>query len=343
MKALRAALQDKHFSPAYLLHGQDEFLKEEALRHLIDAAVDSATRDFNFDQRRGAETDAATLSSLVNSPPMMAERRVVVIRVVTALKKDARAALEKYLRSPASDVLVIMTVPADAKLDKTLPSLAEDVNCAPLSGALVPKWIVSRVEKTYGSTITPAAVELLQDAVGSDLAELAIELEKLAAYCGSKPIDEAAVTHTVGVRRDETPGRLLDAVAMRDAALALSLVPGVLNQPKQNAVLLVMMLTTQTLALAVGLTRNIRQSNDYYNLLKSGASNMTGRSWGDAVSAWTRAAGKWSKADLDHALEALLRADLALKDSRVSSEEHVLATTILSMCNGPQGASRTAA
>jgi hypothetical protein len=106
---------------------------------------------------------------------------------------------------------------------------------------------------------------------------------------------------------------------------------------------LIMALTTQTLALAVGLTRNIRQSGDYFNLLKSGSSNMTGRAWGEAVSAWTRAAGKWTKADLDHALEALLRADLALKDSRVSSEEHVLATTILAMCNGPQSASRSAA
>jgi len=346
MKALRAALQDKQFSAAYLLHGQDEFLKEEALRHLIDAAVDPATRDFNFDQRRGAEIDAASLSSLVNSPPMMAERRVVVIRDVTALKKDARAALEKYLRSPASDVVVIMTAPADAKPDKTLPSLAADVDCAPLTGAQVPKWIVSQVEKAYNSTITPAAVELLQDAVGGDLGELAIELDKLAAYCGPKPIDEDAVTQTVGVRRDETPSRLLDAVAMRDAALALSLVPGVLQQPKQNAVVLVMALTTQTLALAVGLSRNIpvaRQSGEYFNLLRSGSSNMTGRAWGEAVSAWTRASGKWSKADLDYALEALLRADLALKDSRVSSEEHVLATTVLAMCNGPQGANRTAA
>src|SRR5256885_1241710 len=127
MKALRAALQDKQFSPAYLLHGQDEFLKEEALRHLIDAAVDPTTRDFNLDQCRGAEIDAASLSSLVNSPPMMAERRVVVIREVTALRKDARAALEKYLRAPASDVVAIMTSPPHPNLDNTLPSLLPDV------------------------------------------------------------------------------------------------------------------------------------------------------------------------------------------------------------------------
>ena len=346
MKALRAALQDKKFSPAYLLLGQDEFLKEEALRHLVDAAVDPATRDFNLDQRRGADLDAASLSSLVDSPPMMAERRVIVIRDVGALKKDARAALEKYLRAPASDVVVVLTAPADAKVDKTLQSLAAEVDCAPLTGAQVPKWIVNRVEKTLDTTITPAAVELLQDAVGTDLAELAIELDKLASYCAGRAIDEDAVAQVVGVRRDETPGRLLDAVAMRDAKLAIALLPGVLQQPKQGAVPLVMALTTQTLALAVGVNRRIppaRQTGEYFNLLRSGSSNLTGRAWGEAVNAWAKAGGKWSAADLDHALGVLLQADLSLKNSRASSDEQVLATAILAICAGAPTTARTAA
>src|SRR5687767_8194223 len=107
MKALRPALQDNQFSPAYYLHGDDEFLKEEALRHLIDAAVDPATRDFNLDQRKGADLDAATLASLLGTPPMMAERRVVVIREAPSLKKEAKEALQEYLKSPAPDLLAL--------------------------------------------------------------------------------------------------------------------------------------------------------------------------------------------------------------------------------------------
>src|SRR5215475_11177591 len=106
---LRAAIQDKRFAPAYFLIGEDDFLKEEALRHLLDAAVDQSTRDFNLDQRKGAEVDAEALGSLLAMPPMMAERRVVVIRDVPALRKDARATLEQYLRSPSHDVLLVLT------------------------------------------------------------------------------------------------------------------------------------------------------------------------------------------------------------------------------------------
>ena len=336
MKALRPALQDKQFAPAYYLHGEDEYLKEDALRHLLDAAIDPTTRDFNLDQRRGSDLEAESLASLLAMPPMMAERRVVVVRDVTALKKDARLALENYLSAPATDVLLIMTAPADAKPDKAISGRATMVECAPLTGAQVPKWIASRVEKTLHTTITPEAIELLQDAVGSDLGQLAIELEKLVAYSGGRGIDVEAVEAVVGVHRDETPGMLLDAIAMRDSARALELLPGVLRQPKTGAVPLVMALTTQTLALAIGRARNIppaRQSNEYFQLLRSGSSNFTSRAWGEATSAWSRAHGKWSAEDLDHALAVLLQTDLALKGSKVSSEEQILATAILQMCN----------
>lgn len=334
---LRAAIQDKKFASAYLLFGEDEFLKEEATRHLLDAAVDPATRDFNLDQRRGADLDGESLASLLAMPPMMADRRVVVIRDASALRKDARAALDGYLRSPSADLLLVITLPADAKSDRGLTDLAVGVDCQPLTGGQVPKWIAARAEKTLNTTISPAAVELLQNAVGSDLAQLCVELDKLAAYCGSRPIDEEAVAAVVGVRPDETAAHLLDAVAMRDAARALALLPGVLQQPKVSAVPLVMALTTQTLALAIGAARGTSASrlpNEYYALLKSGSSNLTMRAWGEAVSAWTRAHGKWSPSDLDNALQALLSADISLKQSRVSSDEQILATTILAMCRG---------
>jgi DNA polymerase III subunit delta len=338
MKALRPALQDKQFSPAYYLHGDDEFLKEEALRLLIEAAVDQATRDFNLDQRKGADVDAAALAALLATPPMMAERRVVVVRDAPGLRKDSKRALEAYLESPVPDMLVLLTAPADAKDEKVLMERAVSVNCKPLTGVQVPKWISARAEKHLGTTITSAALDLLQATVGSDLTELALALDKLAAYCNGQPIDEGAVSAVVGVNREETPGRLLDAVAMRDSALAVTLIPAVLRQPKTGAVPMVMALTTQTLALAIRNTREFpasRQRDEYYSLLKRGSSNLTGRAWGETIDSWMRANGKWSTDDLDHALEVLLQADLSLKTSRVSSDEQILASAVLSICGGP--------
>ena len=54
--------------------------KGQALGELVDAAVDPATRDFNLDVCAAGELDAETLGSLLGTPPMMAERRAVVVR-----------------------------------------------------------------------------------------------------------------------------------------------------------------------------------------------------------------------------------------------------------------------
>src|SRR4051794_40493286 len=114
-KALRAAIKDLTFAPAYYFYGEDDYLKADELRRLVAAAVDPATGDFNFETLRGSDLDGETLGSIAATPPMMADRRVVVIRDVNALKKDARAALDSYLKRPAPDLVLVLIAPAGAK------------------------------------------------------------------------------------------------------------------------------------------------------------------------------------------------------------------------------------
>ena len=148
------------------------------------------------------------------------------------------------------------------------------------------------------------------------------------------------------MRRGESLGDLLDAVAARDAATALALVPGVLQQPKTTAVSIVMNLTTQMLALAYGVAARDRGTppralyTEYMGLLKETGA-FPGRPWGEAVNAWTKHTDRWNAAELDAALEALLDTDAALKETRLSSPEQLLATLLLRLCGA--GPSRRAA
>jgi DNA polymerase III subunit delta len=329
-RAFRKSLQRGDFERVYYFHGDDDFLKEQAVRDLVAAAVDSSTRDFNLDVRAGAELDAETLGSLVGTPPMMAARRVVVVRDVAALRKDARAALDRYLADPAPDVMLILVAPAGekAKVDKALEARAATMEFAPLTGDRVPRWITHHVETVLGAAITPEATELLQQATGSELAALAAELDKLASYGAGGTIDEAAVANVVGVRRGETLGDFLDRIAARDAAGALALLPHILAQPKTSAVSIVMALTTQMLAIGWGITRS---RADYFELLKSGRA-FPMRPWGEAARAWSAAERHWDDNAIDAALDALLAADIALKETRISSDTQLLTNLVLALC-----------
>lgn len=342
-KAIKAAVTGRAFEPVYYLHGDDDYLKEDAIRQLVDAAVAPSFRDFNLENRRAADLDAGTLGSLLGTPPMMADRRVVLIRDVAALKKDARKALDAYLQSPAPDTVLLVTTPAGGKVDKAIGDRATSLVFDPLTGDRVPKWIAYHAEHALNASITPEAIALLQGAVGNDLPTLALELDKCASFTAGKPIDEDAVSAVVGVRKEETLGAFLDAVADRDANEALRLLPGILEQPKVNAVTVVIALSVQVFGLGWAQAMRARGANagqiarEGFNFLKEAGGVFTGRAWGDAVQSWGRYAGRWTAADIDAALAALLAADHGLKESRLSSDEQMLATVVLSLCGTASG------
>jgi DNA polymerase III subunit delta len=339
LKTLRDTIKRRSFDGAYFITGEDDYQKDDAVKQLVDAALEPGLRDFNLDTRRAADLDAEALGVLLSTPPMMSDRRVIVLRDVTGLKKDARKALDQYLKSPASDLLLIMTAAVGTKADTTLSSSATTLEFDLLTGNRIPKWISHYATSELGIRITDPAVELLQAAVGSDLHQLAGELDKLASYVQGRgeEIGEDAVAAIVGVRRGETQADLLDAVADRNVSRSLELVPHVLGQPKTTAVSIVMALSTQMLAISWGRARldeglsRGRLAQEYFDLLKETGA-FTGRSWGSATAVWARAAERWSREALDRALDSLLEADVALKESRVSSEEQLLATVVLSLC-----------
>jgi DNA polymerase-3 subunit delta len=339
LKTLRDAIKRRSFDGAYYISGEDDYQKDDAVRQLIEAALDPTSRDFNLDTRRGSDLDAETLEILLSTPPMMADRRVVVVRDIGGLKKDARKILDRYLGKPAADLLLILTCPSGSKSDSVISGSVTTLEFDLLSGDRIPRWIAHYATTELGIGISQPAIELLQAAVGSDLHQLAAEIDKLASYMDGKgaEISEEAVAAVVGVRRGETQADLLDAVADRNLSRALELIPHVLSQPKTTGVSIVMGLTTQMLAISWGRARlddgspKGRLSQEYFDLLRETGA-YAGRPWGSACAIWSRAAERWTREALEHALDVLLEADVALKESRVSSDEQLLASVVLSLC-----------
>jgi DNA polymerase-3 subunit delta len=330
-------IKERAFEPAYLFWGDDEWRKDAALRELLRGAVDATTRDFNLDQLRGADMDPDLVSSTLGTPPMMADRRVVVIRDVSTMKKPARAALDRYLAKPAPDVVLALTVPAGVKPDATLTNRCFTLQIDAVSGSELTKWIMKQTTSAYGAQITEGAAQLLQRAVGDDAATLMMELDKAASYTLGGVIDERVIEDVVGIRHGETSSDLLDAVAARDVTAAVNLVAPVLALPKTTGVGLAMALSTQTAALGWGAAQRAkgvplnRLAKDYFDLLKrTGA--FPGRPWGEATAAWTKYVPKWTVEDAEAGLRAILRADERLKDTRASSEEQVLSSLVLDLC-----------
>ena len=326
-RTIQTHLKAQRVERAYYLHGDDEHRKDGLLRTVIEAAVEPATRDFNLDVLRGSELDAERLDSLLQTPPLMASRRVVVVRDTGSLRKDVRATIERYLDAPSPDVVLVLVALAGTK-EADFQNIAS-VACDPPRGEAFADWVKGEVQDVHGARISADAIQALQQALGSDTTRVASEIDKLVSYVQGRVIEVDAVRAVTGLREGRTLRDLLDAVASRNAPLALALIPDVLESPRNNAVTVIMALTVQTLALTWG--HHARGRVDYFALLKStGAFPM--RSWGEAATCWSRNQKRWSERALRHAMRALRDADQAAKDTRVASDEQLLSSLVCAMC-----------
>ena len=98
-------------APVYYLTGDADVLKDDLVAEIVDATVEVASRDFNLDVRAAGDLDSAGLHALVETLPVLAERRVVVIKGLEQWRKNARTweALRGYLARPATTTVLILT------------------------------------------------------------------------------------------------------------------------------------------------------------------------------------------------------------------------------------------
>jgi DNA polymerase-3 subunit delta len=212
--------------PIHLYWGDDEAARSRAVEGLVEQLVDPAWATINLSRLDGNDTGQA-LQSLeeARTPPFGTGARLVVLQRSPFCSQGPAELAERLEASlpliPDSCHLVLVsTGKPDARLrtTKALKKLAEEK-----SFALPAIWdgegqleLVHRTAQALGLRLDNAAAEALAEAIGSDSARLASELEKLALYAASSapaPITAAAVEALVG-------GRSTSSLAVGDALLA---------------------------------------------------------------------------------------------------------------------------
>lgn len=340
LRSLKQGAPGKAPDPVYYFHGDEDVLKDEAIRALVDRVLEPGTRAFNLDQRDAADLDPDTFDTLVNTPPLLAAGRAVVIRGVEELRKTSplRRELLRYLASPNPTTLLMLVQGMGEPPDPEVARAATAVAVEPLPPARVHKWVAHRAGQ-LGLAVAPDAAELLVATVGNDLGALAQELAKLAALAAGRGGGTVAtatdVAALVGARHGETVQDLLGAALERRAAAAAQLVEPVLEQSGMSGVRLVTALGTAVLGTALARaeldrgTSRRRLESVLLGHLRSARPYGLGR-WEETTTRWAQWAGLWSARELRRALRHALDADRALKSSTVTDERGIVTQLVLS-------------
>jgi DNA polymerase-3 subunit delta len=323
--------------PVYLLHGDEDVLKDDAIRALVDVAIPSS-RDFNLDVRYAGDLNPESFNALVNTPPMLADRRAVVIRGMEQLgkrKTKLRDELVRYLESPNPTTLLVLVLAAGEEPDAEVARACTAVELTALAAERIPRWLQHRAT-TLGIAIDAAASELLLKAVGNDLSTVSRELEKLAALVAgtNRSITVDDVSALVGVRHGETLYDLVAAALERKGARAAQLVEPVLEQAGMSGVKIISLLGTHLVGTALARAerdRGVHLSRLadilYRQMISVRPYGLRG--YKEEAARWAEWSAMWSHDELRAALRAALNADNALKTATVSDDRGIVTQLVL--------------
>jgi DNA polymerase-3 subunit delta len=309
--------------PVYLFHGEEEFLRSELLHQAPALFVpDEGTRSFNFDLLYGAETNLQNVLSLAQSYPVMAERRLLIIREADKImkskatstsksKKGAKSEdlLSNYLASPQPETILIFDMakmgPKNTNPWKDLAAKAEVVEFPIMKEPGIVDWLKARAKKHH-KVLADQAARLMVGHLGTSLRTHANELEKLMTFTAERAeITEKDVEEVVGVSRSFNVFELTKAIGTGDKARCAEIILRMLAHDKDQRQLLFVMIARYFEQLIITQEMLIRGEKEPAIAeaieLRGGAAFF--------VREFIQAAKRYRRDRLDHAMRSIVEAE----------------------------------
>ena len=232
-------VQAGKFLPVYCLMGDEDYYIDKISQYILEQALKPEERDFNYDLLYGPETRANDIINIARQYPMMAERRVVMVREFQSLAD--KEVLTAYVRNPNPTTILVLCH-KHGKLDGRRALGAEIKKQGVLFESKrlydreLPGFVNSYVQRQQKS-MEPAAVQMLCDHVGSDLSRMVAEIDKLilALHQGESRIGADLVEEQTGMSKDFNSFELQAALALRDVYKANQIVKYFDNNPRSFA------------------------------------------------------------------------------------------------------------
>ena len=326
---LTVGFRHGQFAPLYFFYGAEGWFMDELQRLAVEHALGPHERDFNLDVVFGPEASAPAVLAQCAQFPMMAARRLVVVRGFEKL--DENALFKGYAEAPNPHAVVVLLCASKPNLSahpyRALKERAVWAEFAPLKDRQLPGWVENRFRARRVETEAGAA-QMLAETAGPDLRALDAEVEKLATYVGDrKRVTRDDVLRAAGHSAEQNPFELQNALAAGDAPRALAIADGLLAQAgnrRGEALKIVGLLTAYVTKL--------------WKLTGCLAAGVPEPQWAGQIGVppfyvreYAQAARRFGPDALRRAFEALLAADVELKGGSHRDERLVLTLALRRM------------
>ncbi len=188
---LCAELEAGRVRSSYLVVGAEPLLRDDALEAIQLATLADGPSDFDCERLDGETVTAAALLDAVGTLPVLAPRRLVVLREPESTRAKARGLTDALadalaaLKDSRDTVLVVLAEKVDGRSRwvKAFGSAAV-VRCEPpRKGAALSAFIAAEASR-QGVALERAAIALLAERTGPQLLVLRQEIAKAALFAG---------------------------------------------------------------------------------------------------------------------------------------------------------------
>lgn len=314
---LRELRQGKEIKPIYYLYGEETFFID-LIQEEIEKLIPADQKDFNFDLLYGSDVSPAQVLGIARSFPMMAERRVVIVRDFLKLGENTDDGnLNDFAAyadqpNPATVLCLIDSKYPDKRtaLGKTLKKAGVHEFDA-LPPYKLPEWVIDWTRHSHNKTMEPEAARILSEMAGQDLTLLSTEIDKVCTFVDtSDRITTDDIKKTSGSYRDYSVIELKNAVLNRNLEQALGIAEQMLLKNNYSAGEVI-----KTVGFFYNVFGNIWQICRLTGkgLTKDEVQSQLGMKGNYFFNAQWAEASRFSLAEMPGIFEALLDADSAAK------------------------------
>lgn len=224
MKSLQEDIKSGNFKSAYLLYGDEAYLRQQYKERLIHA-LNPEDDTMNFSKYEGRGIEVREMIDLCETMPFFAEYRVILVENSSFFKNkcDELAEYMKTLPEYVRFVFVEEEVDKRSKMYKAVKSCGSVVEFAKQDEKTLMRWAAGILAKE-GRKITTRDMELFLTKTGTDMGNIRMELEKLITYTMGQDIVTAQDIEAVCTTRTENKiFEMVRAVTEKNQRRALDL------------------------------------------------------------------------------------------------------------------------
>ena len=182
MKSILEDIKTQNFKQAYLLYGEEAYLKHQYKNKLKNALLPEDDT-MNFSRFEGKGTEIPKVIDLAETMPFFADRRVILLEN-TGFFKNKADALADYMGS-LPDYLVLIFVEEEVdkrnRMYKAVQKQGRAVEFARQDEKTLMTWVLGMMKKEE-KKITRQDMEDFLEKTGTDMGNISQELEKLLSY-----------------------------------------------------------------------------------------------------------------------------------------------------------------